>query len=283
MSSDDELPDIPYCPKPAKRLRTNDEDVFLDLQHKYYQLLAKTPTQRSHEEKTEINKLKKKYFKLKNKFPHLAEEQPTSTDAEHKAKTYMDARRITDIFSGKQIVPEFNDTDDSIGRLGDQICPGCDALHWSRETSQTCCGWRCACLKGKFNCNCDTMCNFPDRRVNESCCGLKVSLPPFPPLPQELHNLWFEDSYEAKLFKTNSRSFNNALALSSIKVRERRFQHNFCPSVIFEGKVFQYSGPLQAEDGEDPKFAQLYIKDPALETTHRQANMSLPGSMSQRD
>lgn len=70
--------------------------------------------------------------------------------------------------------------------------------------------------------------------------------------------------------------------MSSIKVRERRFQ-GFSPNVIFEGKVFQYAGPLQAEDGEDPKFAQLYIKDPALETTHRQQNMSLPGSMSQQD
>ena len=40
---------------------------------------------------------------------------------------------------------------------------------------------------------------------------------------------------------------------------------------------------MQAEDGEDPKFAQLYIKDPALETAHRQENMSLPGSMSRQD
>ena len=66
-------------------------------------------------------------------------------------------------------------------------------------------------------------------------------------------------------------------------MRERRFQQGFCPNVIFEGKVHQYSGPLQAEDGEDPKFAQLYVKDPALETAHRQGNMSLPSRMSQED
>ena len=81
-------------------------------------------------------------------------------------------------------------------------------------------------------------------------------------------NLWFGDSADAKLFRDNSRSFNNALALSSIKVKERRFKQSFCPNIIFEGKVFQYSGHLLAEDGEDPKFAQLYVKDPALETAH---------------
>ena len=37
------------------------------------------------------------------------------------------------------------------------------------------------------------------------------------------------------------------------------------------------------ESGEDPKFSQLYVKDPALETAHRQQNMSLPGSMSPKD
>ena len=64
------------------------------------------------------------------------------------------------------------------------------------------------------------MCQNPDKQVDGGCCGLKVSLPPFPPLPEELHKLWFEDSHEAKLFRANSQSFNNALALSSIKVRE---------------------------------------------------------------
>jgi len=128
------------------------------------------------------------------------------------------------------------------------------------------------------------MCQNPDKQVDgRGCCGLKVCLPPFPAPPPILQELWRVDTHGAKLFRENARSFNNALALSSIKVRERRFQQGYCPSVIYEGKVFQYSGPLQAEVGEDPKFAQLYVKDPALETAHRQANMSLPSSMSQED
>ena len=40
---------------------------------------------------------------------------------------------------------------------------------------------------------------------------------------------------------------------------------------------------MQAEEGEDPKFVQLYVKDPALETAHRQQNMCLPRSTSERD
>ena len=199
-------------------------------------------------------------------------------------KTYLEARRTTDIFNGTLEVPELKDhLTDNIGHLGDEICPGCDALHWPRETSQTCCGWRCPCSKGKFNCDCSTMCQNPDKQVDGGCCGLKVHLPPFPTLPEPLRKLWFHNSHEAKLFRANARSFNNALALSSIKVRERRFQQGFCPNVIFQGKVHQYSGPLQAENGEDPKFAQLYVKDPALEIAHRQGNMSIPSSMSQQD
>ena len=304
MSSDDELPDIPYCPKPAKKLRSDEEEAFLDLQRRYHQLLDIPANQRSDEEKTETNQLRKKYSRVKTKFPHLVEERATATDAQRQAKsrqnmseearenyraadrnrksqpeavaaarermaqpeavaaarermaqpearsatrerlaqpeavaaardrmqrrrldpdqprTYMDARRTTEIFSGHHLVPELKDTHDSIGWLGDQICPGCDALHWSRETSQTCCGWQCPCSKGKFNCDCNMMCRNPDKRVDGGCCGLKVSLPPFPTPPEELRNLWFGDSHEAKLFRANARSFNNALALSSIKVRE---------------------------------------------------------------
>ena len=74
MSSDDELPDIPYCPKPAKKLRSNEEEAFLDLQHHYHQLLDIPANQCSDEEKKVTNNLRKKYSLVKAKFPHLVEE-----------------------------------------------------------------------------------------------------------------------------------------------------------------------------------------------------------------
>ena len=117
-------------------------------------------------------------------------------------RTHLEARRIPEIFDGTFIVKELkDDPDHNIGQLGDEICPGCDALHWPQETSQTCCGWRCPCSRGKFNCDCDTMCLHPDKQVDGGCCGLKVHLPPFPVPPEELRNLWFSDSHEAKLFR----------------------------------------------------------------------------------
>ena len=63
-------------------------------------------------------------------------------------------------------------------------------------------------------------------------------------------------------------------------MKEKTFPGGFNPSVIFDGKVLQFSGPLQAEAGETPVFAQLYVHDPDLQESQRFANMSLPANMS---
>ena len=39
-------------------------------------------------------------------------------------------------------------------------------------------------------------------------------------------------------------------------------------------------GPLLAREGEDPRFAQLFVHDPALEKTARVANMQMPTNLS---
>ena len=63
-------------------------------------------------------------------------------------------------------------------------------------------------------------------------------------------------------------------------MKERKFQGGFNPSIVFEGKVQHRVGPLQAENGEEPRFAQLYVHDPSLEASQRFKNMSIPSSMS---
>ena len=98
-----------------------------------------------------------------------------------------------------------------------------------------------------------------------------------------IQNLLTNNTVQAKLFRENSRSFNNALALSSIKVNERKFNNGYNPSVIFEGKVCQIYGPLLADNGEDPKFAQLYVHDPSTQNTIRVRNMCLPSTLSQEN
>ena len=117
---------------------------------------------------------------------------------------------------------------------------------------------------------------------NSTCCnGGKVKLQSFPDPPPLLKILWTADTPEARLFRENSRSINNALALASLKVNERKFRGSaYAPSVVFEGKVQILQGPLIAEDNEQPRFAQIYIHDPSTQHTVRIENMSLPMSLS---
>ena len=67
------------------------------------------------------------------------------------------------------------------------------------------------------------------------------------------------------------------MALASIKVQYKRPPHgNFNPQVIIQGKAYYYIGPLEVEEGQAPKFASLYVHDPALEDAARVNNLYLP-------
>ena len=159
------------------------------------------------------------------------------------------ARNALKVLSGEQIVPLLNDSENKLGSM-DVICEHCHARKWKSETPSLCCN------------------------------GGKVKLEPFPDPPQLIQDLLTNSTSEANLFKENTRTFNNALALSSVVVKEKRFKNGYSPSVIFEGKVMQMYGPLQTEEGETPRFAQLYVHDPATEQTIRVKNMCLPKHLS---
>ena len=159
------------------------------------------------------------------------------------------ARNAMKVLSGDQIVPELKDSENKLGSMN-VICDHCKARKWKSETASLCCN------------------------------GGKVKLDLFPDPPQIIKNLLTTNSPEANLFKENTRSFNNALALSSVRVNEKRFKNGYSPSVIFEGKVTQMCGPLLPEEGETPRFAQLYVHDPATEHTTRVKNMCLPKHLS---
>ena len=160
-----------------------------------------------------------------------------------------DGRRSDEVLSGEMCVPELKDSLDSIGGMT-TVCIHCGALKWQRETSTTC------------------------------CKNGKVILTSLPLLPDYLNDLYFLNTPEAKFFRKHCRSFNNGFSLSSIKVTQRSFGGQFCPSVIFQGKLYKYAGPLQAGENEVPRFSQLYVMDPALEDTQRVSNMCLPRSIS---
>ena len=157
-----------------------------------------------------------------------------------------EAMRSSEILDGTYPVVELKDTNDSIGLMNIE-CRHCGALKFSRESPGSC------------------------------CHGSKVALSPFPKPPVQLLNLWTGNSEEAQLFRKNARYINNAVCLTSIKTSERR--GGWQPSVIFQGRVEHRAGPLLPTVGEDPKFAQLYVHDSALESSLRYKNMHLPGTV----
>ena len=213
----------------------------------------------SEEEKTNIRKKDNaaKAAKIADATP---EESILRKNKEKAAKQQQRAKRIPTskyaarnalkVLSGEQLVLELKDTENSIGSM-DVVCTFCQARKWKSETPTHCCN------------------------------NGKVDLPRFPDPPEIIQKLLKDENVESKLFRENTRIFNNALALSSIQVNEKRFRNGYCPSVIFEGKVTQYWGPMLPDEGQEPRFAQLYIHDPATEHTSRFKNMSIPSSLSQ--
>ena len=115
------------------------------------------------------------------------------------------------------------------------------------------------------------------------CVGGKVTLPCFKKPADALLRLLFKDDFNARTFRKFVRSFNNALCLSSLRFNERSFRSNYKPSVVIEGRVHQFFGPLLEKEQETPRFAQLWVHDPAMETTSRIANMSLPASITEAE
>ena len=85
MSSDEELPDIPYCPLPAKKTRSDGEEAFLILQSRLHELLSIPTKERSEEERKEYNRVRNKYSKDKKNYSHLVEERAAATGAQRMA------------------------------------------------------------------------------------------------------------------------------------------------------------------------------------------------------
>ena len=157
-----------------------------------------------------------------------------------------EAMRSSEILNGDYHVPELKDTDDDIGTMS-VVCQHCGALKFRKESPGSC------------------------------CQGSKVAIKPFPRPPEELLNLWTGNTDDAQLFRKNARYINNAVCLTSIKASERR--GGWQPSVVFQGRVEHRAGPLLPSVGEEPKFAQLYVHDSAMESSLRFNRMHLPNSV----
>ena len=83
-----------------------------------------------------------------------------------------------------------------------------------------------------------------------------------PEPPPYLKYLWTAQNDEGELFRSFIRQINNALAMASVRITEKLPPGNsFNPTVVIQGKAYFLLGPLQADAGASPKFAQLYVHD----------------------
>ena len=75
--SDEELPDIPYCPLPPlkKTKLAQDEEKFLEMQSRLEEILAIPSKNRTADEKKEYDRLRKSFTKLKGQYGHLLKEK----------------------------------------------------------------------------------------------------------------------------------------------------------------------------------------------------------------
>ena len=107
-------------------------------------------------------------------------------------------------------------------------CPFCPALMWPNELGSIC--WS----NGKIN------------------------LPLYPQPPDFLQEIWQSDSADAVIFRKHCRVLNNALAIASLKINEiRRPGGGWAPSVVIQGKVHYFIGPLRAGTQLLNKFGDL--------------------------
>ena len=116
--------------------------------------------------------------------------------------------------------------------------------------------------------------HFGGKKKPMPCCNNgKTKLPFFPDPPLLLKNLWRDDTPEARIFREYARYLNNAFALTSHTVHEVIPAGGFNPSVIIQGRVSHFIGPLRATAGETPRFAQIWVHDPVQD--HEDARIRL--------
>ena len=116
------------------------------------------------------------------------------------------------------------------------------------------------------------------------CSGGKVQLQPIM-RDTQIEALW-ENPKKRKLLHAHARQFNNALALASTQAKAGAVpgRHGWNPSVVIQGKLHHYTGPLH-NGTADRRYAQLYVNDPAANddciVNLRYARMLMPKNTSQ--
>ena len=118
-------------------------------------------------------------------------------------------------------------------------------------------------------------------RFGMCCLSGKIVLPPLHPVPPELLQLLTAQDNIGKSFRDHIRTYNNALAMTSIGRKvdesvnngEEAVNDGVGPYVFkLHGQLSHRIGSLLPAEGESPVYAQLYIYDPADAVNFRMAN-----------
>ena len=87
---------------------------------------------------------------------------------------------------------------------------------------------------------------YPGEHAGFCCKGGQVNIPLTDP-PQALKDLLMFD----KKFKTQIRTYNNLLSMTSLGFGQEICMPGFSPFLKFQGKIYHAIGPLRPEDGQE--------------------------------
>ena len=78
------------------------------------------------------------------------------------------------------------------------------------------------------------------------------------PPPDEMLPLFSLENTRGKQFLANSRKYNMAFSMTSLKTNFVN-EGGYRPTVKIAGQLVHMLGPLLPDEGEEPKFVQIYF------------------------
>jgi hypothetical protein len=134
------------------------------------------------------------------------------------------------------------------------VCESCGALMWYEERV------------GKHR-------HTSNPEFSLCCMEGRIEIAPFKRLPRQLYDLYHKNDKKSKFFMENIRSFNSMFAFTSMgaTIDKTKNDGNAPPVFVLNGENYHQIGSLLPKDGDQPKFAQLYIYDTDNELSNRMA------------
>ncbi|KAL3616160.1 hypothetical protein CASFOL_039550, partial [Castilleja foliolosa] len=128
------------------------------------------------------------------------------------------------------------------------------------------------CRAGFWYAECSRSEHRPANPLYPTCCGNgKISLPQMKTPPPQLLELTSGNGARSKHFLQNMRAYNSMFAFTSMggKIDRSVNTGNGPPVFKLYGQNYHLIGGLVPTEGEQPKFAQLYIYDTSNEVANR--------------